>query len=100
MKVQVIKLKIFLKRKIKHLNHIDKNLKELNIEVPQAPDPVGAYVAFKKVGILEQSQKKEYASKLNDLKIKVSKVLEKKVRYETQQVADQNLQIDQQYYQK
>ena len=34
------------------MNHIDKNLKELNIELPQAPDPVGAYVAFKKMGSL------------------------------------------------
>ena len=28
------------------------NLKKLNIELPIAPDPVGAYVAFKKVGKL------------------------------------------------
>ena len=29
-----------------------KKLKELNIELPNAPDPVGAYVAFKKIGTL------------------------------------------------
>ena len=29
-----------------------ENLKKLNIELPQAPDPVGAYVAFKKIGKL------------------------------------------------
>ena len=29
---------------------ISENLKKLNIELPKAPDPVGAYVAFKKVG--------------------------------------------------
>ena len=34
---------------------------------------------FKKIGSLEQNQKKEYASKLNDLKIKVTETLEKKV---------------------
>ena len=27
---------------------IENKLKELNIELPNAPDPVGAYVAFKK----------------------------------------------------
>ena len=29
--------------------NIDDKLKELNINLPKAPDPVGAYVAFKKV---------------------------------------------------
>jgi enamine deaminase RidA (YjgF/YER057c/UK114 family) len=29
-----------------------ENLKKLNIELPNAPDPVGAYVAFKKIGNL------------------------------------------------
>ena len=32
--------------------NIEKKLKELNIELPNAPDPVGAYVAFKKVNNL------------------------------------------------
>ena len=27
---------------------IDDKLKKLNIQIPKAPDPVGAYVAFKK----------------------------------------------------
>ena len=31
---------------------IEDKLKELNIELPNAPDPVGAYVAFKKIGNL------------------------------------------------
>tara|TARA_B100000029_G_C17353761_1_gene879915 strand:- start:375 stop:836 length:462 start_codon:yes stop_codon:yes gene_type:complete len=31
---------------------ISENLKKLNIEIPVAPDPVGAYVAFKKAGNL------------------------------------------------
>ena len=31
---------------------VEKKLKELNIELPSAPDPVGAYVAFKKIGNL------------------------------------------------
>ena len=31
---------------------IEKKLKELSIELPNAPDPVGAYVAFKKVNNL------------------------------------------------
>ena len=29
---------------------ISNKLKELDIELPKAPNPVGAYVAFKKVG--------------------------------------------------
>ena len=29
---------------------ISDKLKELNIDLPKAPDPVGAYVAFKKIG--------------------------------------------------
>ena len=32
--------------------NIEKKLKELNIELPNAPNPVGAYVAFKKVNNL------------------------------------------------
>ena len=31
---------------------IENKLKELNIELPNAPDPVGAYAAFKKIGNL------------------------------------------------
>jgi enamine deaminase RidA (YjgF/YER057c/UK114 family) len=31
------------------VNSVTDNLKKLNIELPNAPDPVGAYVAFKKV---------------------------------------------------
>jgi len=31
---------------------ISDNLKKLNIELPTAPDPVGAYVAYKKIGNL------------------------------------------------
>ena len=31
---------------------IDDNLKKLNIHLPKAPDPVGAYVAYKKSGNL------------------------------------------------
>ena len=29
--------------------NIEDNLKKLNIDLPEAPDPVGAYVAFKKM---------------------------------------------------
>ena len=29
-----------------------ENLKKLNVEIPKAPDPVGAYVAYKKTGNL------------------------------------------------
>jgi len=32
---------------------------------------------FKKIGSLDQSQRKEYASKLNDLKTKVTEILKK-----------------------
>jgi len=31
---------------------ISEKLKQLNIELPKAPDPIGAYVAFKKIGNL------------------------------------------------
>ena len=31
---------------------VENKLKELNIELPNAPDPVGAYVAFKKISNL------------------------------------------------
>ena len=31
---------------------VENKLKELNIELPNAPDPVGAYVAFKKINNL------------------------------------------------
>ena len=31
---------------------IDENLKKLKIQLPEAPNPVGAYVAFKKVNKL------------------------------------------------
>ena len=34
---------------------------------------------FKKIGSLEQGQKKEYASKLNNLKVKVTEIIEKKI---------------------
>ena len=34
---------------------------------------------FKKIGGLDQSQRKEYASKLNNLKTKVTEILEKKL---------------------
>ena len=34
---------------------------------------------FKKIGNLEQSQRKEYASKLNSLKTKVTEILERKL---------------------
>ena len=31
---------------------VSKKLKQLNIKLPKAPDPVGAYVAFKKISNL------------------------------------------------
>ena len=31
---------------------VSEKLKQLNIELPKAPAPVGAYVAFKKIGNL------------------------------------------------
>ena len=34
---------------------------------------------FKKIGSLDQNQRKEYASKLNDLKTKVTEIFEKKL---------------------
>ena len=35
---------------------ISENLKKLNIELPSAPDPVGAYVAYKIIGKIICSQ--------------------------------------------
>ena len=35
---------------------------------------------FKKIGSLEHSQRREYASKLNDLKTKIAEILEKKLQ--------------------
>ena len=32
--------------------NVEKKLKDLNIQIPKAPDPVGAYVAYKKTGNL------------------------------------------------
>ena len=34
---------------------VEDNLKKINISLPNAPDPVGAYVAYKKTGNLCQS---------------------------------------------
>ena len=31
---------------------VDENLKKLNVEIPKAPDPVGAYLAYKKIANL------------------------------------------------
>ena len=31
---------------------LSEKLKQLNIQLPKAPDPVGAYVAYKKIGNL------------------------------------------------
>ena len=31
---------------------VDENLKKLNVEIPKAPDPVGAYLAYKKTANL------------------------------------------------
>ena len=46
---------------------ISEKLKELNIDLPNAPDPVGAYVAFKKINnllfILRDSKKLFFGGK-------------------------------------
>ena len=31
---------------------VNENLKKLNLEIPKAPDPVGAYLAYKKTANL------------------------------------------------
>ena len=46
------KLKKIFKKKNQHLSQIENKLKELNISIPDAPSPVGAYVAFKKINNL------------------------------------------------
>ena len=43
---------IKIRRKKRNKMTASENLKKLNIELPKAPDPVGAYVAFKKIGKL------------------------------------------------
>ena len=40
------------KKKNQTLNQILKKIKKLNLVLPRAPDPVGAYVAYKKIGNL------------------------------------------------
>jgi len=41
-----------MQKREKKLMSTSENLKKLNIELPKAPEPVGAYVAFKKSGKL------------------------------------------------
>ena len=55
---------------------IEDNLKKLNIDIPEAPDPVGAYVAFKKVNnLLFISGQLPISSKGEILKGKIGKDL-------------------------
>ena len=55
---------------------IEKKLEELSIELPNAPDPVGAYVAFKKVNnLLFISGQLPISSKGEILKGKIGKDL-------------------------
>ena len=49
---------------------------------------------FKKIGSLDQSQRKEFASKLNSLKIKVTELLEKKLKNFDQSEINRKLKID------
>ena len=44
-------MKLF-KKKNQTLNQILKKIEKLNLVLPRAPDPVGAYVAYKKIGNL------------------------------------------------
>ena len=46
---------------------------------------------FKKIGTLDQSQKKEFASKLNFLKTKITEILEKKLKDFDQSEIDKKL---------
>ena len=48
---------------------------------------------FKKIGSLDQSQRKEYASKLNDLKTKVTEILEKRLSILINQKLIKNLKM-------
>ena len=55
---------------------IDQKLKKLNIEIPNAPDPVGAYVAFKKInGLLFISGQLPISSDGKMIKGKIGKDL-------------------------
>ena len=55
---------------------ISDNLKKLNIEIPKAPDPVGAYVAFKIIGnLLYISGQLPIESNGNIIKGKIGKSL-------------------------
>ena len=47
---------------------------------------------FKKIGSLDQNQRKEYASKLNSLKTKVTEILEKKLNDFDQSEINKKLQ--------
>ena len=56
--------------------NIEDNLKKLNIDLPEAPDPVGAYVAFKKMdNLLFISGQLPISSKGEILKGKIGKDL-------------------------
>ena len=46
---------------------------------------------FKKIGSLDQSQRKEYASKLNSLKTKVTEILERKLNHFNQSEINKKL---------
>ena len=48
---------------------------------------------FKKIGSLDQGQRKEYASKLNDLKAKVTEILRKKALILINQKLIKNLKM-------
>ena len=48
---------------------------------------------FKKIESLDQGQRKEYASKLNDLKTKVTEILEKKLVDFDQSEINKNLKM-------
>jgi len=48
---------------------------------------------FKKIGSLDQSQRKEYASKLNDLKTKITEILKKNLLILVNQKLIKNLKM-------
>jgi len=89
---------------MENFNRIESNLlnKIKNIRDRNALDSVKTEIfgkkgviteLFKKIGSLDQSQRKEYASKLNDLKIKVTEILKKNLLILINQKLIKNLKM-------
>jgi len=89
---------------MENFNQIESNLlnKTKNISDRNALDSVKTEIfgkkgiiteLFKKIGNLDQRQRKEYASKLNDLKTKATEILKKNLLIKINQKLIKNLKM-------